>query len=83
MSYIDEMLGIKSAKSLEKYLKNELNIDLIVVKTADYLRVIWAINSNLFTYDIRAHVIYCVKIEEIEEAINVIRKRINDEKSKF
>lgn len=55
MSYIDEVLGIKSAKSLEKYLKNELNIDLIVLKTPDYLRVIWAINSNLFTYDIRAH----------------------------
>jgi hypothetical protein len=83
MGYIDEELGIKSAKSLEKYLSKELDRDLIVLKTPEYLRVIWAINSKLFTYDIKAHVIYCVKVEEIEEAINIIRKRINDEKCKF
>jgi hypothetical protein len=77
MGYIDEELGIKSAKSLEKYLSKELDRDLIVLKTPEYLRVIWAIDSKLFTYDIKAHVIYVVHTEEIERAIINIKKQID------
>lgn len=83
MGYIDEELGIKSAKSLEKYISNKLDRDIIVLKTADYLKVIWSIDSKLYTYDIKASVIYIVKTEVVEEAILNIRKIINDEKCKI
>lgn len=82
MGYIDELYGIKSAKSLEKYIHKITAKEVIVIKTADNLRIIWALADNLHTYDIKAHVIYCVQEEELNEAVDFILNSINEHLNK-
>ena len=78
MGYIDEKYGIKSSKSLEKYIYKMAAKEVIVIKMADNLRIIWALGDKLHTYDIKAHVIYCVKEEELNEAVDFILNSINE-----
>lgn len=77
MGYIDKVLGIKSSASLAKYLKEQTGADIEVVKVANSLRVFWAADNTLHKFDIKAHVIYTVQEEEINDAITVIKKTVS------
>jgi len=72
MGYIDKELNIKTAKALGKYISKETNKDIMVIKVANHLKVIWAIDSKLHTHNINASVIYIVSEAQVNEAIKVI-----------
>jgi hypothetical protein len=78
MGYIDKKFGIKSAKSLEKYIKTITAKEVMVIKMANSLRLIWALGDDLHTYDIEAHVIYIVEEEELHKATDFILVSLND-----
>lgn len=60
MGYIDAVYGIKSAKQMEKHITKITAIEVMCIKMADVVRVIWANENKLNHYDIKAHVIYCM-----------------------
>lgn len=72
MGYIDKKYGIKTANGLEKYIYKLTAKEVIVIKTADHLKVIWALGDKLHTHKIDAHVIYVVQEEALDEAIKVV-----------
>lgn len=78
MGYIDNKLGIKSTKSLQKYLQKITAKDVHVYKSSDYIHIIWSLGDKLYEHKIKANVIYCVKEEELHETIDVILKTTNE-----
>jgi len=78
MGYIDKVFGIKSAKSLEKHIKKITAKDIHVYKSPDYVHVIWSLGDNLHEHKIKAHVIYCMQEEELQEAVDVVLKSTNE-----
>lgn len=72
MGYIDDKYGIKTAKALEKHIYKLTAKEVMVMKTADHLKLIWALGDKLHTHNIDAHVIYTVQEEELDEAIKVV-----------
>jgi hypothetical protein len=72
MGYIDEKYGIKTAKALEKHIYKLTAKEVMVMKTADHLKLIWALGDKLHTHKIDAHVIYTVQEKELDEAIKVV-----------
>lgn len=73
MGYIDDILGIKSAKSMENYITNITTIKVMCIKMADVVRVIWAKDNKLNHFDIKARVIYVIKEEELQEAVDAVK----------
>ena len=72
MAYIDDKFKIKSAKALEKHIIKITAVEVMCVKMADAVRVIWALDNKLHHYDIKAHVIYCIQEEELQLAVDVV-----------
>lgn len=77
MGYLDKELGIKTVKSLIKYVKNHFKdrgheFDIDGVKVANSIRVFWAMNSSLHTYDIRGSVIYVMTTNDLDDLIKAI-----------
>ncbi len=73
MGYIDDILGIKSAKSMENYITNITTIKVMCIKMADVVRVIWAKDNKLNHFDIKASVIYVIKEEKLQEAVDAVK----------
>lgn len=82
MGYITNKYGIKSASGLEKHIYKLTAKEVIVVKTADHLKVIWALGDKLHTHKIDAHVIYVVKEEALDEAVKVIMDSMTEHVTK-
>lgn len=74
--YIDAELGIKSAKGLEKYLKERLQIDVRVHKLPNRTVIIYALSNKLYDEFISGSVIYVMQVEEVETAIANIKANI-------
>lgn len=72
MGYIDELYGIKSAKAMEKHITKITAIDVMCIKMADVVRVIWAVDNKLHHYDIKGHVIYIIKDDELQLAVQSV-----------
>ena len=72
MAYIDDKFKIKSAKALEKHIIKITAVEVMCIKMADVVRVIWALDNKLHHYDIKAHVIYCIQEEELQLAVDVV-----------
>jgi hypothetical protein len=78
MGYIDEVFGIKSAKALEKYIYKITAKEVMVIKMANSLRIIWGLDNKLHTYDIDAITIYIVEEEELHKATDFILDSLNN-----
>lgn len=72
MSYIDEKFKIKSAKAMEKHITKITAIEVMCIKMADVVRVIWAMDNKLNHFDIKASVIYVIKEEQLQEAVDAV-----------
>ena len=72
MGYIDDLYKIKSAKAMEKYITKITAIEVMCIKMADVVRVIWAVDNKLNHYDIKGHVIYVIKDEELQQAVQFV-----------
>ena len=72
MSYIDDEFKIKSTKSMEKHITTITAIEVMCIKMSDVVRVIWAVDNKLNHFDIKASVIYVIKVEELQEAIDAV-----------
>ena len=83
--YADKKYGIKSVKSLDKWykenlLKNGIIINIESVKVDRYIYTFFAINNNLHKIILDAHVIYCLKTDDCDKALNDIINLIKNEK---
>lgn len=79
--YMDVKYGVKSVKTLVKWIKKEilnrkLNVDCDCVKVDSYVYIYWAIDSKLHKYAISTPVIYCLKVADAEMALNEIEKTL-------
>jgi len=72
MGYIDDIFKIKSAKAMENHITKITNIEVMCIKMADVVRVIWAKDNKLNHFDIKASVIYVIKEEALQEAVDAI-----------
>ena len=77
MGYIREELGIKSVTGLTKWFKSELikrekTVEIDCVKVDRYIYVYWAVNNKLHKYEIPAPVVYVIKEESLDRAIEQI-----------
>lgn len=72
MGYIDKTLKIKSAKGIEKYIEKITAIEVMCIKMPDVVRVLWAVNNKLHHYDINGSVIYVIKEEDLQKAIDAV-----------
>ena len=72
MGYIDDKFKIKSAKAMEKHITKVTNVEVMCIKMADVVRVIWAKGNKLNHFDIKASVIYVIKEEALQEAVDAI-----------
>lgn len=72
MAYIDDKFKIKSARAMEKHITKITNIEVMCIKMADVVRVIWAKDNKLNHFDIKASVIYVIQEEELQEAIDAV-----------
>ena len=72
MSYIDEKFKIKSAKAMQKHITKITAIEVMCIKMADVVRVIWAMDNKLNHFDIKASVIYVIKEEQLQEAVDAV-----------
>lgn len=82
MVYISDIYGIKTARGLEKHIYKLTAKEVIVIKTADHLKVIWALGDELYTYDINAHTIYVVEEEALDKAVKVVMDSMTDHVTK-
>ena len=78
MGYIDQVFGIKSAKSLQKHIEKITGKDIRVFKTSDHVNIIWSLGDKLHEFKIEAHVIYCMREEELQIAVDTILETSND-----
>ena len=72
MNYIDVKYGIKTTKAMEKHITKITAIDVMCIKMADVVRVLWAVENKLHHHDIKASVIYIIKEEELDKAIDSV-----------
>ena len=72
MGYIDDKFKIKSARAMEKHITWITGIEVMCIKMADVVRVIWAKDNKLNHFDIKASVIYVIKEEALQEAIDAV-----------
>ena len=72
MAYIDEKYKIKTAKAMEKHITKVTGIEVMCIKMADVVRVIWAVDNKLNHFDIKACVIYVIKEKELQEAVDAV-----------
>lgn len=72
MGYIDETLKIKSAKAVEKHIRKITAIDVMCIKMPDVVRVIWAVDNKLHHYDISGSVIYIIKEDALQKAVDAV-----------
>jgi len=78
MGYIDEVFGIKSAKSVQKHIEKITAKDIHVYKSADFVHVIWSLGDKLHEYKIKCHVIYVMKEEELQKAVDMVLNTTNE-----
>jgi len=76
MGYIDSELGIKTAKGLAKYFTSIFGQQVMAIKVANSVRLIWAVDNKLHTHDIKASVIYVIQEEQLDVAMNEIKNTI-------
>jgi hypothetical protein len=72
MGYIDEVFKIKSAKAMEKHITKITAIEVMCIKMADVVRVIWAVDNKLHHYDIKGSVIYIIKEDALQLAVQTV-----------
>ena len=78
MGYIDDLYKIKSAKAMEKYITKITAIEVMCIKMADVVRVIWAVNNKLHHYDIKGHVIYVIEEEALQQAVQFVLDSVKE-----
>jgi hypothetical protein len=72
MGYIDDKFKIRSTRAMEKHITKITAIEVMCIKMADVVRVIWAMGNKLNHFDIKASVIYVIKEEELQEAVDAV-----------
>jgi hypothetical protein len=72
MEYIDDKFKIKSAKAMEKHITKISAIEVMCIKMADVVRVIWAVDNKLHHYDIKGSVIYIIKEDALQKAVDTV-----------
>lgn len=72
MGYIDDRFKIKSARAMEKHINKITNIEVMCIKMADVVRILWAKDNKLNHFDIKASVIYVIQEEELQEAVDAV-----------
>ena len=72
-------LGIKSTASLQKHIMKETGRDVICVKEASGVKIIWCYNNSLLRTYIPASVIYVIQEDEVNKVIKEIKNSIKDE----
>ena len=83
MEYIDDKFKIKSAKAMEKHITKITAIEVMCIKMADVVRVIWAVDNKPHHYDIKGSVIYIIKEDALQKAVDaVMDSYTNDVKKK-
>ena len=83
MGYIDEVFKIKSAKAMEKHITKITAIDVMCIKMADVVRVIWAVDNKLHHHDVKGSVIYIIKEDALQEAVNVVLDSVKPPKKEL
>ena len=72
MDYIDDKYKIKSAKGVEKHITKITAVEVMCIKMADVVRVIWAVDNKLHHYDIKGSVIYIIKEDALQKAVDTV-----------
>lgn len=72
MEYIDKKFGIKTTKAMEKHIFKLTAIKVMCIKLSDVVRVIWAVDNKLHHYEIEASVIYIIKEDALEQAVQAV-----------
>lgn len=72
MDYIDDKYKIKTAKGVEKHIRKITAVEVMCIKMADVVRVIWALDNKLHYYDISGSVIYIIKEDALQKAVDAV-----------
>ena len=80
MGYIDGKLGIKTNEDLAKYLSDRFERDIMVVMIDNSLKIIWAVDDKLHTYDVQHRVVYVIMEDALNIAILTIRDSLTNKK---
>lgn len=83
MGYIDEVFKIKSAKAMEKHITKITAIDVMCIKMADVVRVIWAVDNKLHHHDVKGSVIYVIKEDALQEAVQSVLDSVKPPKKEL
>lgn len=83
MGYIDEVFKIKSAKAMEKHITKITAIDVMCIKMADVVRVIWAVDNKLHHHDVKGSVIYIIKEDALQEAVQSVLDSVKPPKKEL
>jgi hypothetical protein len=83
MGYIDEVFKIKSAKAMEKHITKITAIEVMCIKMADVVRVIWAVDNKLHHYDIKGSVIYIIKEDALQLAVQTVLDSVKPPKKEL
>jgi hypothetical protein len=70
--YIDDKFKIKSVKAMEKHITKITAVEVMCIKMADVVRVIWAVDNKLNHYDIKGSVIYVIKEDALQKAVDAV-----------
>jgi len=69
-------LGIKSTASLQKHIIKETGREVICVKEASGVKIVWCYNNSLLSTYIPASVIYVIQEDEVTKVIKEIKDSI-------
>ena len=72
-------LGIKSVVSLQKHIIKETGREVICVKEASGVKIIWCYNNSLLSRHINASVIYVIQEHQVTKVIKEIKDSIDEE----
>jgi hypothetical protein len=67
-------LGIKTAASLQKHIIKESGRDVICVKEASGVKIIWCYSNSLLSSHIEASVIYVIQEHQVTKVIKEIKE---------
>jgi hypothetical protein len=67
-------LGIKTAASLQKHIIKETGRDVICVKEASGVKIVWCYSNSLHSSHIEASVIYVIQEHQITKVIKEIKE---------
>ena len=73
-------LGIKTTASLQKHIIMECGREVICVKEASGVKIIWCYNNSLLSTYIPASVIYVIQEDEVTKVIKEIKDSIENPK---